>query len=130
MSKACAVAGGIVAALVVATLAYGQARPKPASHAGPASKPKAAASADNPYDDKGSPVPPAPSSAASAQAAPGAPVDGGPASLPPPAPPAESSDAGAASPLNPPASEFSDAGIQPVSVDYDRLLGDIASLRA
>ena len=34
------------------------------------------------------------------------------------------------SPLNPAANEFSDAGLQPPSIDYDRLLADIAALRA
>jgi hypothetical protein len=119
MSKACAVAGGIVAALVVATLAYGQGRAKPARPAKP--KPAASASGDNPYEDKS---PPSPSSAPSA--APAGPIDAG--AVPPPPP--ESTDGGIPSPLNPAANEFSDAGLQPASVDYDRLLSDIASLRA
>jgi hypothetical protein len=40
------------------------------------------------------------------------------------------SDAGPGSPLNPAPNEFSEAGPQVASVDYDRLLADIASLRA
>ncbi len=124
MSKACAVAGGIVAALVVATLAYGQGRAKP----GKPAKPKTAASAsgDNPYEDKAPPSSAPSASAATAVQA--ATLDAG-ASLPPPSP-AESTDGGMPSPLNPAASEFSDAGAQPAPVDYDRLLADIASLRA
>ncbi|MDP8999460.1 MAG: hypothetical protein M3O46_05050 [Myxococcota bacterium] len=34
------------------------------------------------------------------------------------------------SPLNPAANEFSDAGLTTTSIDYDRLLADLASLRA
>jgi hypothetical protein len=46
-------------------------------------------------------------------------------------PPTEAGDGGTRwSPLNPAPDEFSDAGQAPASVDYDRLLGDIASLRA
>jgi hypothetical protein len=124
MSKACAVAGGIVAVLVVVTLAYGQGRPK---SRGGKPKPAAPAAGDNPYaDDKVSAAPPPASSPAVAAAA--ASVDAG-AALSPPRP-AESTDGGILSPLNPAANEFSDAGMQPMSVDYDRLLSDIASLRA
>jgi hypothetical protein len=42
----------------------------------------------------------------------------------------ENADGGKLSPLNPAANEFSDAGTPPMSVDYDKLLADIASLRA
>jgi hypothetical protein len=50
--------------------------------------------------------------------------------LPPP-PPADVGDGGARwSPLNPAANEFSDAGAVATSFDYDRLLADLASLRA
>jgi len=49
-------------------------------------------------------------------------------------PPPPASDMGGAgarlSPLNPAANEFADAGPAPASVDYDRLLADVASLRA
>jgi hypothetical protein len=48
-----------------------------------------------------------------------------------PLPPATIGDDGARlSPLNPAANEFSDAGPPAPSVDYDRLLADLASLRA
>ncbi len=124
MPKACAVAGGVAAALVAVTLAYGQAHPKPVR---PGSKPKPAPSAspaggDNPYDDR-SPV----SSASASPAPSAAPGDAG--SLPAPPPP-ESGEGTALSPLNPALNELSDAALAPVSVDYDRLLADIASLRA
>jgi hypothetical protein len=39
-------------------------------------------------------------------------------------------DGGKLSPLNPAANEFSDAGMAPSSLDYDRLLTDIGALRA
>jgi hypothetical protein len=123
MSKACAVAGGIVAALVVATLAYGQPRPKPPQKHGKP-KPAASASGENPYEDQAPPAASTSSSPASTT-----PVDAGLGAAPPPPPP-ESTEGGTPSPLNPAANEFSDAAIQPVSVDYDRLLADIASLRA
>jgi hypothetical protein len=126
MPKACAVAGGVIAALVVATLAYGQGHGKPAR---PAGKPKPAASAspENPYEDKAASGPTSPASSATASL----PVPAGDAGAAPPPPPSlESGDAGNASPLNPAPNEFSEAGVQTASVDYDRLLADIASLRA
>lgn len=49
---------------------------------------------------------------------------------PPPAKPAGASEASKASPLNPEANEFADAGSQPPPVEYDKLLGDIATLRS
>jgi hypothetical protein len=50
---------------------------------------------------------------------------------PPPPPPPDVGDGGArSSPLNPAPNEFADAGLAPTSVDYDRLLADVASLRA
>lgn len=42
----------------------------------------------------------------------------------------ETADGGKLSPLNPAPNEFSDAGASGNTVDYDRLLADIASLRA
>jgi hypothetical protein len=69
--------------------------------------------------------------------------DGGAAPAPPPPPAAvadagpvpaptqdESIDGGKLSPLNPAPNEFSDAAPAPDSVDYDRLLADVAALRA
>lgn len=48
-----------------------------------------------------------------------------------PAPPSdERADGGKLSPLNPAADEFSDAGALSAPADYDRLLADIAALRA
>jgi hypothetical protein len=67
---------------------------------------------------------------------PAASVSSGPAPAPaassaalPVPPPAEGSG-GKLSPLNPAANEFTDAGPPPSSIDYDRLLADIGSLRA
>lgn len=104
----------IVLALVVgcapalATIALAQPRAKPAP------KPKAAASAKADAS-----VPPAEEAAAEAK-------------TPEPAPPSEPSDGGRSSPLNPrpeelPGSSALEAG---APVDYDRLLADIAALRA
>ena len=64
--------------------------------------------------------------AASASAAAPAP---GPSAGPIPAPPPQSADGGRLSPLNPAPNEFSDAGPPVLTVDYDRLLGDIGALR-
>ncbi len=51
--------------------------------------------------------------------------------LPPPPPPSDVNDAGMKlSPLNPAPNEFSEAGAGAPSIDYDRLLADVASLRA
>ena len=105
-----------------ATIVFAQGRPRPARPAPPAPK-AAASSAENPYEDRApSRSAPGSSSAAAVTAA-----DAGP--TPPPAP-VESADGGALSPLNPAANEFSDAGPPATSIDYDRLLADIAALRA
>ena len=48
---------------------------------------------------------------------------------PPPRPAGESA-ANKASPLNPEANEFADGGTQPPPAEYDKLLGDIATLRS
>ncbi len=68
------------------------------------------------------------SAAAPASGAPaGSPADAGPV----PAPAGGGGDGAARlSPLNPAPSELSDAGLPAASIDYDRLLADIASLRA
>jgi hypothetical protein len=73
--------------------------------------------ARKPADDAGSS--PAPASSAAAPAVPVA-----------PAPAAESADGGRLSPLTPAPNEFSDGGLAAIPVDYDRLLADIAALRA
>jgi hypothetical protein len=48
----------------------------------------------------------------------------------PPPKPSSSSEPTKLSPLNPEANEFSDGGVQPPPVEYDKLLGDIAALRS
>jgi hypothetical protein len=108
--------GTLTAALVLVPLAFAQPRWRPPAHP----KPRPAAS-DSPVDgDKGAPPP-----AASALTVPPV-ADAGPV----PPPPTESGDGGKLSPLNPAPNEFSDAGPPATSVDYDRLLADIGSLRA
>jgi hypothetical protein len=73
-------------------------------------------------------------SSAAPSAAPSAPPPAG-SSAPPteaatiPAPPSDTYDGGRLSPLNPAANEFSDAGVT-TPPDFDKLLGDIAALRA
>jgi hypothetical protein len=116
--------GTLAAALVLVPLALAQPRGRPASRSTP--KPKAST---NDHAGEGDRLPsPAPSSsAANGGSAPtSALADVGPV----PAPPAESGDGGKLSPLNPAPDEFSDAGAPGTSLDYDRLLADIGSLRA
>jgi hypothetical protein len=112
-----AAAGALgVVALAWVTLAAAQPRPRPAPGHG---KPKAGAEVGS--DDAGA----APSSATPSPSAP--PGD----SSAVPAPPSdESSDGGKLSPLTPAPNEFSDGGGAGNPVDYDRLLTDIAALRA
>jgi hypothetical protein len=102
-------AGGMLAsALAVATLAIAQTRTtRPAR---PLDKP---------------PAPAAASSSAGA-VAPAAMGDAGAA----PVLAAEGPDGGKLSPLTPAPNEFSDAGVSATSVDYDRLLSELAALRA
>ncbi len=111
------------AATVIATLALAQ--PRGSRPARPAAKPKPAASAgtDSPYDAPAA-------AAASGSAGPQAPAVGSSDTGPVPPPAGEAADGGKLSPLNPNANEFSDAGTMAPSVDYDRLLADIGSLRA
>ncbi len=110
----------VLVSLVLATLAIAQPRRAPR----PTPRPKASASAggDNPYDTTAA----ASASAGGAAPAPAAAGDAGP--IPPP--PALSPSGGALSPLNPAPNEFSDGGTPPVTLDYDRLLADVAALRA
>jgi hypothetical protein len=115
----------------VATLAYaayGQGRAKPTSKPGTKPKPAASASPDNPYEDK-APAPGASTGPASS-AAPVSSASQGDAGAPTPPAPPDNPGGVVPSPLTPAASEFSDAGPSPAPVDYDRLLADIASLRA
>jgi hypothetical protein len=119
-------AGAMLAAAIgVATAGLAQTRNARPSR--PAPKPRAAGSAapENPYEDTGSAAAPAGSSAGSA-AGTGTTSDAGAV----PAPLSESSDGGRLSPLTPAPNEFSDASVPAASVDYDRLLSDIAALRA
>lgn len=104
---------------LVVAMAAAQPRSRPAVHS---PKPKSSASAD-----------------ASSSAEPAAPAGSPDASTPGPAaaastvappPPDETADGGKLSPLNPAADEFSDAAASPPATDYDRLLADIAALRA
>jgi hypothetical protein len=115
--------GTLAASSALATLALAQAhggrRPLPP----PKPKPPTA------VVDSGAETISAPAPSGSASAA--------PAVLPPgdagvvPAPPADMSDGGGRlSPLNPAPNEFADAGPQASSIDYDKLLADVASLRA
>jgi hypothetical protein len=120
-------AGGTLgAALVLATLALAQPRSRPAH---PAPKPKPAASTgENPYEDKNAPAPAsAPSASASSSSAAVAPMDGG--AVPAPLG-GDVADGGKLSPLNPAPNEFSEAGMSTIAIDYDRLLADVAALRA
>ena len=119
----------MTAALVLVPLAFAQqprwpARPTP--H--PTAKPRSSAN-DNPYESDKGPGGAAPVSSAPA-ASPGAAAAPVSSTGPIPAPPTESGDGGKLSPLNPAANEFSDAGPPAASLDYDRLLADIGSLRA
>jgi|HubBroStandDraft_4_1064222.scaffolds.fasta_scaffold51468_2 hypothetical protein len=122
------ITGGTLAAmLVTVSLAIAQSRPprgKGAAKPKPAPSAAPSASADNPYEGT-----PAPSASAVASAAPA--TSAAPSAEPPPPPPSDTLDGGGKlSPLNPEANEFSDAGVTAPSLDYDRLLADIGSLRA
>jgi len=111
--------GTLVAGVALATLALAQ--PRGRGHAAPPRpKPASTSGSDNPYDDKGEK-----GSAASASGA-GAPDSG----VVPPPPSMTTADGGKLSPLNPAPDEFSDAGMPPMTIDYDRLLADVAALRA
>lgn len=114
-SIAAAVLASFSAAAVIATA---QPRNRPAH--GP--KPKAGASADSATDESMGPAVTASDAAPPSTSPPGAPI--------PPPPSDERADGGKLSPLNPAADEFSDAGVSTVPADYDRLLADIAALRA
>jgi len=115
---------------VTVSLAVAQSRPsrggKPGGKPKPTPSAAPSASAENPYEDKGAAAPAGSASAPAASAS--APAAEPP---PPPPPPSDTLDGGGKlSPLNPEANEFSDAGVAAPSVDYDRLLADIGSLRA
>jgi hypothetical protein len=120
----------MAAILVTVSLAVAQSRPprKGAGKPKPAPAPSAAPSAsENPYEDRNAAAG-SPSAAAPAPASPSAAPS---PEAPPPPPPGDVLDGGGKlSPLNPEANEFSDAGVTPPSLDYDRLLADIGALRA
>ena len=78
---------------------------------------------------KSPPAATVPTGSASA-AAPVAPASDSSPVAPPPPPPDVGDGGARLSPLNPAPNEFADAGLPPTSVDYDRLLADVASLRA
>ena len=105
----------VVVAATTAAIAQTRARP---SRGGAKPKPTASAASDTPPDDKS-----AASASPVAQAS--SPDAGG--AIPPPD---DLSGGSRLSPLNPTASEFSDAGPPASSIDYDRLLAEISSLRA
>jgi hypothetical protein len=101
-------------ALGVASISFAQTRTRSAR---PASKPKPAGqSADTVPDDKSQ-------DAGLTGAPPGAEPDAGSQGE-------STDDRRGLSPLNPAANEFSDATTPPPTVDYDRLLTEIAALRA
>jgi hypothetical protein len=110
----------LVAVLVAGTWAVAQPRNRPVH---PAPKPKAGVSTTDAPNDDGS--------SGSASPPTGAATGSGSSAGAIPAPPAdETADGGKLSPLNPAPNEFSDGGATTQAPDYDRLLADIASLRA
>ena len=114
---------GVVLAMATFALAQGRGgRP------GTKPKPKADAGAtENPNEDKPAASAAAAASGSAASPPAAAPADGGVV----PAPGYETTaDGGKLSPLNPAPNEFSDAGASAPTLDYDRLLADIAALRA
>jgi hypothetical protein len=135
MARARLLAGGtLVAGIAVCAVVWAQQPRAGGAHAAGAArpggaKPKGSASAggDNPYSEGASGAAGAPSSSS----APWPPVaatlaDAGPV----PPPPAASVGGGQLSPLNPAPNEFGDGGMPAMQVDYDRLLADVAALRA
>ena len=104
--------------LAVVTLAAAQSRTRP-THA---TKPRGAVSTDGGGDE--------PATVAAVAAEAGSPTAAPPAAPVPAPAPDERADGGRLSPLNPAADEFSDAGAVSAPADYDRLLADIAALRA
>jgi hypothetical protein len=105
--------GAVLCVLVAASLALAQ------PHGRPLRKPKAGAPSSEASGDA--------AGAATPSVAVGGATDAGTVPLPPGE---QTADGGSLSPLNPAANEFSDAGWAPQAEDYDRLLADIASLRA
>lgn len=119
-----ALAGIVAASLALATLALAQPHRNPRPGASPRPKASASAGGDNPYDTSAAAA--SASGSAGTSLPPSALGDGGPI----PAPAAASPSGGVLSPLNPNANEFGDGGVPPSTIDYDRLLADVAALRA
>lgn len=106
----------LASVLALVTMAAAQPRSRP----GHATKPKVSVSADSASEE-----------GAAANAADAASPSGSPPGFPVAAPPSDDrGDGGKLSPLNPAPDEFSDAGVSTAPADYDRLLADIAALRA
>jgi hypothetical protein len=111
----------LVTTLVIGSLALAQSRARPVKPGGKP-KPSASATAETRGDDKAPLAPPIGSSGAATASS-----DAGAAAL---ASTGELTETTRLSPLNPAPTEFSEAGASAASVDYERLLADIASLRA
>lgn len=113
--------------MLIATAIVGAALAQPRRPPAPKPKPPAVADggSDNPYaDGAGGAAAASPSSSAAAPAA----ADAGPVPAPPSAQPY---DGGMRpSPLTPAPNEWPDGGAPPTTLDYDRLLADVAALRA
>ena len=135
MARARLLAGGtLVAGMALCALVYAQQPRAGGAHGGAAAKPggakpkgSASAGGDNPYSgDQGSAGAAAPSASGVWPPVAATLSDAGPVPAPPPA----AATGGQLSPLNPAANEFSDGGAPPMQIDYDRLLADVAALRA
>jgi hypothetical protein len=114
-----------LAGVLLGTVATAQTHgPRPAKPATKPAKPAASGASESPYDENASA--PGPAAPAKASTAASNPADAGAV----PAPAAEPAAAARLSPLTPAPGEFSDAGPAPTPIDYDRLLSDIAALRA
>ncbi len=112
----CASIALVAAVIAATTVAVAQTRRS--AHPSPKPKPTSSAPAEPSADDK--------STAAASPIPQSASPDAGGI----PAPDDQGTGGSRLSPLNPTASEFSDAGPPASSVDYDRLLAEISSLRA
>jgi hypothetical protein len=135
MARARLLAGGtLVAGMALCAFVYAQQPRAGGAHAGAGAKPggakpkgSASAGGDNPYSgDQGSAGAAAPSASGVWPPVAATLSDAGPVPAPPPA----AATGGQLSPLNPAANEFSDGGAPPMQIDYDRLLADVAALRA
>ena len=115
-----------VGSMLIATAIVGVALAQPRRPPVPKPKPPAVADggSDNPYADGTGGAAASPSSSAAAPAM----ADAGPVPAPPSA---QQYDGGVRpSPLTPAPNEWPDGGAPPATLDYDRLLADVAALRA